>query len=84
MLTTSGLNVHRLKARCGESLYHLERSSVLRTHRQIVRAGEVIGTLAFSRTGTGQIVLEQPIPTESLAFLSYACRLIDAPHEVRS
>lgn len=84
MLTNAGLSVHRLKVRCGEALYHLDRSSVLSTHRQIVRAGEEIGTLAFSRTGTGQIVLEQRLPTEFLAFLSYACRLIDAPREVRS
>ncbi|BDV26419.1 hypothetical protein VH13_04740 [Corynebacterium ulcerans] len=84
MLTTAGLSVHRLKAYCGEALYLLDRLSVLHTRRQIVRAGEVIGTLVFSRAGTGQIVLEQRIPTESLAFLSYACRLIDAPREVRS
>lgn len=84
MLTNAGLSVHRLKAHCGEALYRIDRLSVLRTRRQIVRAGEVIGTLVFSRTGTGQIVLEQRIPTEFLAFLSYACRLIDAPRAVRS
>lgn len=84
MLTNAGLSVHRLKAHCGEALHRLDRSSALSTHRKIIRAGETIGTLAFSRTGTGQIAVEQRLPTEFLAFLSYACRLIDAPREVRS
>ncbi|MEY6435275.1 hypothetical protein O7746_05045 [Corynebacterium pseudotuberculosis] len=83
VLTTVGLSVHQLKAQCGESWYRLDRSSTLSTKRRIIRQGEVIGTIVFSRSGTGKISLEQQISTACLAFLSYACRLIDAPRDLR-